>query len=101
MDPNAEVVLQLLSNDNAHADLTLSGQDNTSSDDTVILSSSREQELEKRNAEYMKSKARLIPSSKMLSYILEKLAEKMYPYKAYPVDADLTEVAEAVTRKHP
>ncbi|XP_051780897.1 uncharacterized protein LOC127527169 [Erpetoichthys calabaricus] len=37
----------------------------------------------------------------MLSDILEKLAEKMYMYKAYPTDDDFSDVAEALTRKHP
>jgi len=128
---DAAIVLQLVdvSNDNLPADLSSSGHANTShsersdSDDTVLLSSSSsegfrtepwpkvfpipifsydtEGQLEKGNAEYTKSKERLTPSSKMLSDILEKLAEKIYSYKAYPNDADLSEVAEALTRKHP
>lgn len=36
----------------------------------------------------------------MLSDILEKVAEKVYTYKAYPTDADFNDVAEALTRKH-
>ena len=39
--------------------------------------------------------------SDMLSDILERLAEKVYTYKAYPTDADFSDVAEALTRKHP
>ena len=39
--------------------------------------------------------------SKMLSDILERLAENIFSYKAYPTDADLGDVAEALTRKHP
>ncbi|XP_025758453.1 uncharacterized protein LOC109194304 isoform X2 [Oreochromis niloticus] len=37
----------------------------------------------------------------MLSDILERLAEKIFSYKAYPSDGDLSDVAEALTRKHP
>lgn len=95
----------------------------TNTDDTVILSSSSseklhtepwpkefnipqfsfetEGQLEKGNAEYTKDQTRLTPTSKMLSDILERLAEKIFSYKAYPSDADLSDVAEALTRKHP
>lgn len=95
----------------------------THTDDTVILSSSSseklrtepwpkefnipqfsfetEGQLEKGNAEYTKDQTRLTPTSKMLSDILERLAEKIFSYKAYPSDADLSDVAEALTRKHP
>lgn len=119
-----------VSNDNLPDDWSSFSQANTShsersdSDDTVLLSSSSSSEgfrtepwpkvfpipifsydtegqLEKGNVEYMKSKERLTPSSKMLSDILEKLAEKIYSYKAYPNDADVSEVAEALTQKHP
>ncbi|KAJ8014293.1 hypothetical protein DPEC_G00038750 [Dallia pectoralis] len=37
----------------------------------------------------------------MLSDILEKVADKVYTYKAYPTYADFSDVAEALTRKHP
>ncbi|KAI1904605.1 hypothetical protein AGOR_G00007340 [Albula goreensis] len=37
----------------------------------------------------------------MLSDIQERLAEKIFSYKAYPNDADLSDVAEALTKKHP
>jgi hypothetical protein len=57
--------------------------------------------LEKGNAEYTRNQTRLTPSSKMLSDILERLAEKIFSYKAYPTDADLGDVAVALTRKHP
>lgn len=95
----------------------------TDSDDTVILSSSSSERLrtepwpkefnipqfsfetegllEKGNMEYTKDQTRLTPTSKMLSDILERLAEKIFSYKAYPSDTDLSEVAEALTRKHP
>ncbi|XP_065822158.1 uncharacterized protein [Labrus bergylta] len=36
----------------------------------------------------------------MLSDILEKLAERVYTYKAYRTDADFSEVALALTKKH-
>lgn len=92
-------------------------------DDTIILSSSSpeslrtqqwpkvfpiplfsydtECQLQRGNEEYTRSKSRLTPCSKMLSDILEKVAEKVYTYKAYPTDADFSDVAEALTRKHP
>lgn len=92
-------------------------------DDTVLLSSSSsdslrtqqwpkvfpippfsydtECQLQRGNAEYTKSQSRLTLGSKMLSDILERLAEKVYTYKAYPTDADFSDVAEALTRKHP
>ena len=57
--------------------------------------------LEKGNAEYTRNQTRLTPSSKMLSDILERLAEKIFSYKAYPTDADLGDVAVALTIKHP
>lgn len=58
-------------------------------------------QLQKGNAEYSKSQTRFTPSSKMLSDILEKLAESIYTYKAYPTDADFSDVAQALTLKHP
>ena len=96
---------------------------NTDSDDTVILSSSSserlrtkpwpkefnipsfsfetEGQLERGNAEYTKNQTRLTPTTKMLSNILEVLAETIFSYKAYATDADLSDVAEALTKKHP
>ncbi|XP_063044938.1 uncharacterized protein LOC134439052 [Engraulis encrasicolus] len=98
---------------------------NTDTDDTVILSRSSsdseglrkepwpkefiippfsletEGQLQRGNSEYAQNQTRLTPSSKMLSDILERLAEKIFSYKAYPTDADLSEVAEALTRRHP
>lgn len=58
-------------------------------------------QLQKGNSEYMTSQTRLTPSSKMLSDILEKLAESIYTYTPYPEDSDFSNVAEALTRKHP
>lgn len=57
--------------------------------------------LQRGNAEYMKSQTRLTPSSKMLSDILEKLAESIYAYTPYLEDPAFSNVAEALTRKHP
>ncbi|XP_052459822.1 uncharacterized protein LOC128018377 isoform X2 [Carassius gibelio] len=65
------------------------------------FSHSTESQLRDGNAEYQRSQARLTPSSKMLSNILETLADKVYSYRSYPSDADLSEVAEALTQTHP
>lgn len=126
-DPPTDIVLEFINSN--PADLCVSDTSSltvhTDSDDTVLLSSSSssserfrtepwpkefviplfsyetECQLEMGNAEYTKSQRRLKPSSKMLSDILEKLAEKIFSFKAYPDDADLSGVAEAMTRKHP
>ncbi|KAJ8263870.1 hypothetical protein GJAV_G00142340 [Gymnothorax javanicus] len=37
----------------------------------------------------------------MLSNILERLAEEIFKYKAYPKDVDFSEVPEALKKKHP
>lgn len=58
-------------------------------------------QLQRGNAEYMRSQTRLTPSSKMLSDILEKVAESIYAYTPYPEDSDFSDVAEALTKKHP
>lgn len=122
--PDTDLILEFI--DSAPTDLThdsCSVSALTDSDDTIILSSSSserlrtkpwpkefniptfsfdtEGQLEKGNAEYAKNKTRLTPTSKMLSDILERLAEKIFSYKAYPNDADLSDVAKALTRKHP
>ncbi|KAJ4948213.1 hypothetical protein JOQ06_019750 [Pogonophryne albipinna] len=65
------------------------------------FSHSTETQLRDGNAEYQRSQVRLTPSSKMLSNILETLADKVYSYKSYPSDADFSEVAEALTQTHP
>lgn len=39
--------------------------------------------------------------SKMKSDILQKLAEQIYKYKAYPSEADFCEVAESLVKTHP
>lgn len=58
-------------------------------------------QLQRGNAEYMTSQTRLTPSSKMLSDILERVAESIYAYKPYPEDSDFSDVAEALTKQHP
>lgn len=64
------------------------------------LSFETEGQLEKGNAEYLNNQTRLTPWSKMLSGILERLAEKICFCQAYPTDADLSDVTVALT-KHP
>ena len=65
------------------------------------FSLSTESQLEAGNAEYQRNQVRLTPSSKMISDILERLADKVYSYRSYPSDADLSEVAQALTQTHP
>ncbi|KAL6099179.1 uncharacterized protein ACO6RY_18155 [Pungitius sinensis] len=60
-----------------------------------------ELQLEKGNAVYSTNKTRLTLSSKTKSDILEKVAEAIFKYKGYPTDADFSDVAEALIRKHP
>lgn len=121
--PDTDIILNLISVPTDLSDLDSSSLSTPDSDDTIILSSSSserlrtepwpkefnippfsfetEGQLEKGNAEYIRNQTRLTPTSKMLSDILERLAEKIFSYKAYPTDADLSDVAEALTRKHP
>lgn len=58
-------------------------------------------QLQKGNAEYNAKKLRLTVGSKMLSDILEKLAEEILKYKSYSKEEDYSEVAEALLKKHP
>ncbi|XP_067364136.1 sterile alpha motif domain-containing protein 3-like [Channa argus] len=58
-------------------------------------------ELERANAEYKKSGTFLSPSPKLKSHILERLAEEIIKFKAYPTDNDLNDVAEALVKTHP
>uniref|UniRef100_A0A8P4KR70 Sterile alpha motif domain-containing protein 3 n=1 Tax=Dicentrarchus labrax TaxID=13489 RepID=A0A8P4KR70_DICLA len=123
--PDTDIILKFIESGPADSsDLDSSSLSiRTDSDDTIILSSSSserlrtepwpkefniptfsfetEYQLEKGNAKYTKDQTRLTPTSKMLSDILERLAEKIFSYKAYPTDADLGDVAEVLTRKHP
>uniref|UniRef100_A0A8C3GB99 PB1 domain-containing protein n=1 Tax=Cyclopterus lumpus TaxID=8103 RepID=A0A8C3GB99_CYCLU len=94
----------------------------TQSDDTELLSSSSsttqtqlwptvfeiptfsfetELQLETGNAVHRSNMERLSISFKLKSDILEKVAEEMFKYKAYPTDADFSDVAEALIKKHP
>ena len=123
--PDSDIILEFI--DSVSSNLSeldsSSFSAHTDSGDTVILSSSpsgrlrtepwpkqfniptfsfeTEGHIEKGNAEYTRNQTRLTPSSKMLSDILERLAEKIFSYKAYPTDADLGDVAVALTIKHP
>ncbi|XP_051783905.1 uncharacterized protein LOC114652536 isoform X2 [Erpetoichthys calabaricus] len=65
------------------------------------FSSETELQLEKGNAEYRKKKMILTVSSKTKSDILQKLAEEIFRFKAYPQDANFCEVSEALIKKHP
>lgn len=58
-------------------------------------------ELEKANTACANGGTLLNPSPKLKSQILERLAEEIYKFKAYPTDNDLTDVAEALVKKHP
>lgn len=60
-----------------------------------------ELQLETGNAVHRSNMTRLSMSSKLKSDILEKVAEEMFQYKAYPTDADFSDVAEALIKKHP
>ncbi|XP_032392486.1 uncharacterized protein LOC116702420 [Etheostoma spectabile] len=60
-----------------------------------------ELQLEKGNAVFRSNNTRLTLSSKTKSDILEKLAEEIFKFKAYPTDADFSDVAEALIKKHP
>lgn len=60
-----------------------------------------ELQLEKGNAVFRSNNTRLTLSSKAKSDILEKLAEEIFKFKAYPRDVDFSDVAEALIKKHP
>ena len=60
-----------------------------------------ELQLEKGNAVFRSDNTRLTLSWKTKSDILEKLAEEIFKFKAYPIDADFSNVAEALIQKHP
>ncbi|XP_065136952.1 uncharacterized protein [Paramisgurnus dabryanus] len=60
-----------------------------------------ELQLERGNAEYQANKKVLTVGSKMKSDILQKVAEQIYKFKAYPLDTDFSEVAEALVERHP
>lgn len=60
-----------------------------------------ELQLEKGNAVFRSNNTRLTLSSKAKSDILERLAEEIFKFKAYPTDVDFSDVAEALIKKHP
>lgn len=60
-----------------------------------------ELELEKANADYKTNATLLNPSPKLKSHILERIAEEIIKFKAYPSDNDLNDVAEALVKTHP
>lgn len=66
-----------------------------------LFSYDTELQLEKGNAAYKSNMTRLTLRPKAMSDILEKVADEIYKYKGYPDDADFSNVAEALIRKHP
>ncbi|KAI9525182.1 hypothetical protein NQZ68_009390 [Dissostichus eleginoides] len=69
----------------------------------IILNDDNSVRLELRNGipNSMEELIEEVKNSCGLEDILEKLADKVYTYKAYPTDADFSDVAEALTSKHP
>nr|XP_055070029.1 uncharacterized protein LOC129451008 [Misgurnus anguillicaudatus] len=57
--------------------------------------------LRKGNEEYEKSKSSLKVSREMKIGILEKIAESMYTFSAYPSENEYEKVAKALVLKHP
>lgn len=66
-----------------------------------IFSVDIEYRLREGNLAYMKDGTFIVPSRDMKHAILEKLAESMYSFKAYPLDEDFGVVAAALINKHP
>lgn len=66
-----------------------------------LFSYDTECQLQRDNIEFANSQTTLTVGTKMLSDILEKLAEAIYSYKAYPTGSDCKDVADALIRKHP
>lgn len=60
-----------------------------------------ELQLAKGNSECHVSHKMLTVNSRMKSDILNRLAEEIYQYKAYPEDGHFCTVAEALIKKHP
>ncbi|KAL7845990.1 hypothetical protein AOLI_G00241820 [Acnodon oligacanthus] len=56
--------------------------------------------LERANEDYKKN-GTLLTTSKVKADILEKLAETVYLYTAYPSSAQISDVAEALVEKYP
>lgn len=66
-----------------------------------LFSYNTERQLEKANSEYRANNKMLTVTSRMKTDILNRLAEDIYKYKAYPEDAHCCVVAEALIKKHP
>ncbi|XP_016109761.1 uncharacterized protein [Sinocyclocheilus grahami] len=102
--------------------LNQSGEDTSSSSDTIILSSPDsatarsqwptefqittfpydvEMQLQSANQAFMSSRVLLNPSHKLKSDILESLAEQIIKLKAYPSNLEIESVAEALIKAHP
>ncbi|KAL3975122.1 hypothetical protein ACER0C_023748 [Sarotherodon galilaeus] len=60
-----------------------------------------EYRLRQGDLAFMKDGTRMTVSRDMKHDILEKIAESMYTFKAYPEDDDFTSVAKALISKHP
>ncbi|KAF7647225.1 hypothetical protein LDENG_00175800, partial [Lucifuga dentata] len=60
-----------------------------------------EYRLRQGDLAFMKDGTHMTPSRDMKHDILEKLAETMYSFKAYPEDDDFSSVAETLISKHP
>lgn len=60
-----------------------------------------EYRLRQGNLIYMRDQTYLQVSRDMKHEILQKLAETMYSFKAYPKDEDFSDVASALIKKHP
>ncbi|KAF7641147.1 hypothetical protein LDENG_00292070, partial [Lucifuga dentata] len=56
--------------------------------------------LERATEDYKKN-GTLLTTSKVKADILEKLAETIYSYTAYPSSAQISDVAEALVKKYP
>ncbi|KAK0136717.1 Sterile alpha motif domain-containing protein 3 [Merluccius polli] len=60
-----------------------------------------EYRLRQADLSFMKDRIPITPSRDMKHDILEKLAETMYSFKAYPNDDDFSSVAKSLISKHP
>ncbi|XP_063330975.1 bis(5'-adenosyl)-triphosphatase isoform X1 [Pelmatolapia mariae] len=115
---------QLSDYDSSYAESVVSSADSaatTSSQDTIILKRQKTTErcepwpkqfpipqfayetemyLERATEEYKKN-GNLLPTSKVKTDILEKLAETIFTFTAYPSSAQVSYVAEALVTKYP
>lgn len=57
--------------------------------------------LKKANEELHENRTTLIVPRDIKMDILDKLAETVYSYKAYPKDSEIEKVASALVEKHP